>query len=621
MMTAHGSEDVAVEAMKSGAVDYVVKEGLWLGTACRRVEAAARARQQCGPLPANPGTSHRRLLAKACWGRSWNGGKPLGRTLGCSWTYAGRRGRYRGQRGLNHGEAARHLQRATLLLEGSTGAADSLSVALMTAQAEASGAGELNATRLVGRGRRLRGPGRWTIRRRSRARRSRMRDASRGSATRYRTVPWSTSARGAARPPARGFGPPRAHHGSARRGARGDRHRGRPPVARPRGRTQSPPRRLDDPAVIAAVIHTAHWALWHPEESDNRLMLADEAIALAERLGDRAMLLEGALLRFWCLLDVGDFAGAKTQLEVAGRLVEAAAAHYEWLVLMGRTALAYGAAPVPDVEALAAEAVSAGHRAQNPMPRCSMPRRSAPWLGSRAATGGRRVAGRHRRRRPGPWADGAVCSGHHVGGDGPCRRGTRDPPAAPGRRLLARHPEHHLAAGDELPCRSMCGPAGRARRRGAVRGATAVGRTSCVTLPPLILYGPVSYYLGRLAATLGDWDRAVRHFDDALDLAGRAHAYRWLVRTQVACSTMLLERGERDDVLLARARLSGAARMAVDLGMEGLSRHVERLQVARGDNGVAPPTVAVTRGWRSRRPPSSAARASSGISSSADDER
>ena len=55
MMTAHGSQDVAVEAMKSGAVDYVVKEGVWTGTACQRVEAAARARRQCGPVPAEPG--------------------------------------------------------------------------------------------------------------------------------------------------------------------------------------------------------------------------------------------------------------------------------------------------------------------------------------------------------------------------------------------------------------------------------------------------------------------------------------------------------------------------------------------------------------------------------------
>ena len=146
-------------------------------------------------------------------------------------------------------------------------------------------------------------------------------------------------------------------------------------------------RRLDDPAVIASVIHTAHWALWHPEESDDRLMLADEAIALAERLSDRATLLEGALLRFWSLLDVGDFSAARTQLDVAGRLVETARQpYYEWLVLMGRTALAYGAAPVPDVEALAAEALNTGHRAQNPNAALFYAAQVGSWPGSRGAT-------------------------------------------------------------------------------------------------------------------------------------------------------------------------------------------------------------------------------------------
>ena len=51
---------------------------------------------------------------------------------------------------------------------------------------------------------------------------------------------------------------------------------------------------------------------------------------------------------------------------------------------------------------------------------------------------------------------------------------------------------------------------------------------------------------------------------------------------------MLLERRGRDDVLLARGLLLDAARIAAELGMEGLARQVERLQVGRGGNDVAP---------------------------------
>jgi hypothetical protein len=116
-----------------------------------------------------------------------------------------------------------------------------------------------------------------------------------------------------------------------------------------------------------------------------------------------------------------------------------------------------------------------------------------------------------------------------------------------------------------------------------------------VTLPPFILYGPVSHYLGRLAAALGDWQRAARHFDEALRLAGRAHARRWLARTQVAYATMLLERRERADVLLARGLLSAAGHIAADLGMEGLGRQVERLQACRDDPGPPPPSPVALR--------------------------
>jgi len=596
MMTAHGSQDVAVEAMKSGAVDYVVKEGVWTGTACQRVEAAARARRQCGPVPAEPGhvpppaTGEAVLAAEL---QRWEASGPDSGMLTDVRTALAASAA--ASAAFHHGEAARHLQRATLGLDGSTGAACRLWVTLITAESEAlrrAGAerdARSRAEQAIVRARALDDPELLARAALAYAGRQQgfgdaMPDGAVADVLRevLRALPVEDSA-------LRALTMARLAEELAVTVTVDDR--------RSLGReAMRMARRLDDPAVIASVIHTAHWALWHPEESDNRLMLADEAIALAERLADRATLLEGALLRFWCLLDVGDFAGAKTQLEVASRLVEATGQpYYEWLVLMGRTALAYGAAPVPDVEALAAAAVSAGHRAQNPNAALFY----AAQVGSLAWLTGRDTA------VDASLAD-IVADVPALGPTVQCARaimwaetGRVEEARVILRELLDDGSWRAIRNIAWLPAMSFLAEACAVLRD--VRVARELyealrpfdGRL--VTLPPLILYGPVSYYLGRLAATLGDWDRAVRHFDDALELAGRAHAYRWLARTQVACSTMLLERGERDDVLLARARLSGAARMAVDLGMEGLSRQVERLQVGRGDNGVGPPTVAVTR--------------------------
>src|SRR5262249_52997057 len=64
-------------------------------------------------------------------------------------------------------------------------------------------------------------------------------------------------------------------------------------------------------------------------------------------------------------------------------------------------------------------------------------------------------------------------------------------------------------------------------------------------------WGAVAHYLGRLAATLGRGDDAVRHFEDALVLNARMATAPNLARTQHAYALFLLESG--DDAARARA--------------------------------------------------------------------
>src|SRR5262249_47436454 len=114
-------------------------------------------------------------------------------------------------------------------------------------------------------------------------------------------------------------------------------------------------------------LHTTHFALWQPEEIDDRRQLAEEVVELAERVGDHAMQLEGRLLHLWCLLDAGEFAGAERELEAAARLnAGVRQPYYAWCVAIARTCLAFAGGRVGEVEALAAEALSLGHQAQNP---------------------------------------------------------------------------------------------------------------------------------------------------------------------------------------------------------------------------------------------------------------
>ena len=44
-------------------------------------------------------------------------------------------------------------------------------------------------------------------------------------------------------------------------------------------------------------------------------------------------------------------------------------------------------------------------------------------------------------------------------------------------------------------------------------------------------YGAADRYLGMLAATLGEWDRAEEHFERAIELNRRMGAGTWLAHT------------------------------------------------------------------------------------------
>jgi len=86
-------------------------------------------------------------------------------------------------------------------------------------------------------------------------------------------------------------------------------------------------------------------------------------------------------------------------------------------------------------------------------------------------------------------------------------------------------------------------------------------------------YGAADRYLGMLAATLGEWERAEQHFERAIVLNRQMEARTWLAHTEYEYARMLLTRGPaeraRAAVLLSHAaelaRASAWARSAVEL--------------------------------------------------------
>jgi DNA-binding CsgD family transcriptional regulator/tetratricopeptide (TPR) repeat protein len=91
-------------------------------------------------------------------------------------------------------------------------------------------------------------------------------------------------------------------------------------------------------------------------------------------------------------------------------------------------------------------------------------------------------------------------------------------------------------------------------------------------------YGAADRYLGMLAATLGETDRAVEHFEQAMEQNRRMGASTWIAHTAYEYGRFLLGRG-RGAREHAQALLAEAAGLAERIGMEGLLGKIRLLDV------------------------------------------
>jgi DNA-binding CsgD family transcriptional regulator/tetratricopeptide (TPR) repeat protein len=89
-------------------------------------------------------------------------------------------------------------------------------------------------------------------------------------------------------------------------------------------------------------------------------------------------------------------------------------------------------------------------------------------------------------------------------------------------------------------------------------------------------YGAADRYLGMLAATLGESERARAHFEGAMELNRRMGASTWLAHTAYEYARFLVSRG-RGDRDRAEALLGEAATLAERIGMHGLEGRIRAL--------------------------------------------
>jgi DNA-binding CsgD family transcriptional regulator len=97
-------------------------------------------------------------------------------------------------------------------------------------------------------------------------------------------------------------------------------------------------------------------------------------------------------------------------------------------------------------------------------------------------------------------------------------------------------------------------------------------------------HGAADRYLGMLAATLGEWNRAESHFERAMTLNREMGAQTWLAHTAYEYGRMLLRRGRGEDDRAAEL-LGEADRLAERIGMRALLGRIRSLGAPRSVPG------------------------------------
>lgn len=312
----------------------------------------------------------------------------------------------------------------------------------------------------------------------------------------------------------------------------------------------------DDDAHLGA-LYSRHWAIWGPDNLDDRFAAADAMVALAARTRDDEMGLHAHRFRFIDRVERADFAAADEDLERCGWLAEKLRQpYYHWYVETFRAMRALASGPLDKAEEHIHRALAIGQRAQS---RNVMPTFGAQMMKLRREQG--------RLSEVVPTLRDLVAQYPKVA---VWRCGLAYALSEVGHREEAGF-HFDLVAADEfaaltrdcfwlvgvlimadvcvfLEDRKRARPLYAQLRPYASRIATNVGA---------VCYGSTARGLGRLAALLGDWPAAAEHFKAALRREQRCGWPLPLAHTQREYGQALFTAGrERDRAadLLAQAQ-------------------------------------------------------------------
>jgi len=334
-------------------------------------------------------------------------------------------------------------------------------------------------------------------------------------------------------------------------------------------------RRIGDPELVNYSLLGMFYALSGPEHAEERLAITTEMQDLADAANGQNPTLSQHFWRGYCLLELGDTAGADVDFDAYGRwAAEANRPFHQSICEMLRAMRALMRGRFQDSERLAQQAFAIGQRLQAET--------AAGVLGLQMFAL-RREQGRLKEVEPvvrlfvqqhsaaAAWRPGLAVIYSELGLTSDARAEFEN---------LAQHdfadlPRDSLWMGTLTYFVDICTFLGdRARAETLYQILLPFAGRNVVVANATVCYGALSRYLGALATTFERWDDAARHFEDALAMNARMDARPWLARTREQYATMLLARRHSGDCDKAAVLLDAALVTTRELGMCALEERI-----------------------------------------------
>ena len=327
-------------------------------------------------------------------------------------------------------------------------------------------------------------------------------------------------------------------------------------------------RRARDPAVLAHALLSRRFALWTPDNAEQRRSDTRDAATLARKARDLELAARATAWLASDLLELGLVREADLQIQalskLAQRLNQPDVRCHEIRLRSTRAAML---GRFDDAERLATEALNIGQALQDPDASLLYAAQifALRWLQGRLGEI-EAVARAITESMQNVWI---------------WRVGLATISAATGNLADARHAFDHLARNDFIDLQrdghwltavallaEVCATLGDVARAGALYDLLApFAARHVVVFLGMASAGSASYYLGLLAATLGQWSIAVRHLEAALKMNKDMQAVPHVAKTEHALAAALIGRSRGNDAQHAATLLASAIATYDRLGM------------------------------------------------------